>query len=158
MINSDDIERNGLTWSMVDELRPTRIPSIINTDTSDGPGIHWCVTFITPDGKGYLYDPLGKANDRQTTLHGAADPYIARAFKGRPIHIYGPATQLQSNALCGWHSIFIGRTLIDYLERFPRATSTEIDKVIETQFGKHADQKNVDILYHAFGGSLMRSK
>lgn len=152
IINSEDIKRNGLTWAMVDKFAPTDTPAIYNTDTSKGPGIHWCVAFIK-DGKGYIYDPLGPQNHRVTTGDGDSDPFIRAAFKKKGvkiIHFYPYPSQMRSNSLCGWHSIYIATLLRDYLRQYPDATEDELDEVIETQFGKRATQDDIDLLQYAF--------
>ena len=44
LINSEDIKRNNLKWSMVDNIKLSyKEPLIMNTDISSGQGIHWIV-------------------------------------------------------------------------------------------------------------------
>lgn len=165
MINGNDIDRNGIEWHMVDDYHPTSklIPIIINTDTSDGQGVHWIVGVIihsspnsTHKYEGYIYDPLGAKNNRVTSKGEPIDQYLHRAFEEATgndhIHFYPYPSQLPTNSLCGWHSIYIATILRDYLKRYPHSSSSDLDKVIETQFGKSADKEDVAVLYRAFGG------
>ena len=64
LINSEDIKKNNLKWSMVDNIKLSyKEPLIMNTDISSGPGIHWIVLYPV-DKVCYIFDPLGENNFR----------------------------------------------------------------------------------------------
>ena len=47
LINSNDINKNNLKWSMVDNIKLSyKEPLIMNTDISNGQGIHWIVLHL----------------------------------------------------------------------------------------------------------------
>jgi hypothetical protein len=157
MISSRDIEANGLTWTMIDKFVPSRTPVILNTDLAANPGNHWIVAFIHR-GIGYVADPLGKDNIRGTSDGRASDPILRKAFSRvgiDEVHLYPYSMQLASSTLCGWFSIYIATMLKKYIHRYPTATVAELDRVIQSRFGKTADRGDERTLEKAFtpGGS-----
>ncbi len=73
-------------------------PIIVNTDTSNGPGVHWIVALRLPNGEPYVYDPLGPQNNRIGSQMIPADVFPNRAFGQKP-HFYPYRSQLKSNSL-----------------------------------------------------------
>jgi hypothetical protein len=72
---------------------------ILNTDKSDGPGIHWCVAFFKNKNLCEFFDPLGK----NPVAYGFDKPIHARCknitFNEYPVQHVTAAT-------CGHHCIF----------------------------------------------------
>ena len=110
LINSEDIKRNNLKWSMVDNIKLSyKEPLIMNTDISSGPGIHWIVLYPVKEIC-YIIDPLGENNFR---------PYDKIMIDkinefGLKIKFYPGRIQFKNSNLCGYFSIMIAKYLKKY--------------------------------------------
>lgn len=151
MINSDDIERLGYKWSMIDKYKPTDEPVILNTDTSENSGVHW-MTAIAIDGTLYIYDPLGPRNERVTSQYEKIDlnlEYIART-NGLSLHFYPHASQMLNNQLCGYHALYVAQLIKRAIDQGVALTPAKIDGAIRKVFGCNADMSDVHLLEREF--------
>lgn len=72
---------------------------ILNTDTSDGPGIHWCIAVFTKRKNCEFFDPLGK----NPSKYGFHKPILKRCTR---IRFNEFPVQHDSAATCGHHCLF----------------------------------------------------
>lgn len=105
MINSDDIERNGFKWYSANNI-PRNIKDgdvfIVNTDTSDGQGIHW-MTVCKRGNNIYLFDPLGANNPRDN------DEIIQHTLSlSGNLHVISKKAQGNTANICGWIALLAG--------------------------------------------------
>lgn len=149
MISAQDIENNGFEWQMIDQIRIGKVPVIVNTDTSAGPGVHWIVAVILPNGVPYVYDPLGPRNKRMTSNYQNSDVILMKAL-GNRIAMYPYPSQMRDNSLCGWHSLFIANTLKNGLKMGLIKNQKDADALIQAYFGKSADRADIEVLRRAF--------
>jgi len=126
----------------------TGFPIIVNTDTSNGPGVHWIVALRLPNGEPYVYDPLGPQNNRIGSQMIPADVFLNRDFGEKP-HFYPYRSQLKSNSLCGWHAIYVANLITEGIQNGLESPQ-EIDRLIESKFGRTADGGDVRLLETVF--------
>ena len=140
LINSEDIKRNNLKWSMVDNIKLSyKEPLIMNTDISSGPGIHWIVLYPV-DKVCYIFDPLGENNFR---------PYDKMMIEklndyDLKIKFYPGRIQFKNSNLCGYFSIMIAK----YLKKYE---PDEPFKIINELFGLKPDNNDIKQLIKHFG-------
>ena len=140
LINSEDIKKNNLKWSMVDNIKLSyKEPLIMNTDISSGPGIHWIVLYPV-DKVCYIFDPLGENNFR---------PYDKIMIEklneyGLKIKFYPGRIQFKNSNLCGYFSIMIAKYLKKYEPDQPF-------KIINELFGLKPDNNDIKQLIKHFG-------
>jgi len=72
---------------------------ILNTDTSDGPGIHWCIAVFTKKKMCEFFDPLGKNPASYGFDKSILKLYPKICFNEFPV-------QHSSAATCGHHCLF----------------------------------------------------
>lgn len=147
LINSGDIERNGLKWSSVDtidNLLNQEEAFVVNTDISTGSGIHWIVMKVF-DNTVFIIDPLGPRNYR---------PYDETMFEtihnnGMRPQFYPGSMQFKTNSLCGWFSIFMAKEI----NSNNIGSIKECIGLIDQFFGKNrkADKNDERVLVQAFG-------
>lgn len=171
MINSDDIERNGYHWTMVDEIAKTikenpemaTRPFIINTDSSDGTGVHWIACVITKDDI-LVYDPLGMKNERMTSDYEKIDNLILSQLRDAlkylkrdpdtPVKIFRYQNQYAGNTLCGYHSLYICSLISKMMKRrdsFKRRVNADIlAGMIKKKMGSRPNKGATLRMYKAF--------
>ena len=140
LINSNDIIKNNLKWSMVDNIKLTfKDPLIVNTDISSGPGIHWIVLYPVKDIC-YIIDPLGENNFRpyDNILINTINDY------GLKIKFYPGRIQFKNSNLCGYFSIMIAKYLKKYEPDQPF-------KIINELFWLKPDNNDIKQLIKHFG-------
>lgn len=140
LINSEDIKRNNLKWSMVDNIKLTyKEPLIMNTDISSGPGIHWIVLYPV-DKVCYIFDPLGENNFRPY------DKIMIEKLNSYDLKIkfYPGRIQFKNSNLCGYFSIMIAK----YLKKYE---PDEPFKIINELFGLKPDNNDIKQLIKHFG-------
>jgi len=150
MISSEDIEKNGLPYGMVDTFVLYQGPIVVNTDTSNNGGIHWFVLAQLPDNSIYMFDPLGPKNLRRTSDGHYSDHILKHRLEGMLIHKFPYQIQHKSSTLCGWYSIYIAQVIRTLLNEFPKLKHQQITAAIESQFGRKPSQKDIDILKRVF--------
>lgn len=72
---------------------------ILNTDTSDGPGQHWCVAFLTSPQHCDFFDPLGQPPNAYHFHHALLHQCSTIQFNTFPV-------QGRDSSTCGHHCIF----------------------------------------------------
>lgn len=105
-------------------------PLIVNTDDSNGGGIHW-VLFYPLFEKVFIFDPLGKQSKS-----------IAGQWQGNPpsnSHFYRGKIQNNSSVLCGYYVLHIAKL---FKKKQP-TTIKECARIIEDEFGLTADYGDV---------------
>ena len=140
LINSEDIKRNNLKWSMVDNIKLSyKEPLIMNTDISSGPGIHWIVLYPV-DKVCYIFDPLGENNFRpyDKIMIDKINDYNLK------IKFYPGRIQFKNSNLCGYFSIMIAKYLKKYEPDQPF-------KIINELFGLKPDNNDIKQLIKHFG-------
>ena len=140
LINSEDIKRNNLKWSMVDNIKLSyKEPLIMNTDISSGPGIHWIVLYPV-DKVCYIFDPLGENNFRpyDKIMIDKINDYDLK------IKFYPGRIQFKNSNLCGYFSIMIAK----YLKKYE---PDEPFKIINELFGLKPDNNDIKQLIKHFG-------
>ena len=140
LINSEDIKKNNLKWSMVDNIKLSyKEPLIMNTDISSGPGIHWIVLYPV-DKIFYIFDPLGENNFRPY------DKIMIDKINGYNLKIkfYPGRIQFKNSNLCGYFSIMIAKYLKKYEPDNPIHLINEL-------FGLKADNNDIKELIKDFG-------
>ena len=140
LINSEDIKRNNLKWSMVDNIKLSyKEPLIMNTDISSGPGIHWIVLYPV-DKVCYIFDPLGENNFRPY------DKIMIEKLNDYDLKIkfYPGRIQFKNSNLCGYFSIMIAK----YLKKYE---PDEPFKIINELFGLKPDNNDIKQLIKHFG-------
>ena len=140
LINSEDIKRNNLKWSMVDNIKLSyKEPLIMNTDISSGPGIHWIVLYPV-DKVCYIFDPLGENNFRpyDKIMIDKINDYDLK------IKFYPGRIQFKNSNLCGYFSIMIAKYLKKYEPDQPF-------KLINELFGLKPDNNDIKQLIKHFG-------
>ena len=140
LINSEDIKKNNLKWSMVDNIKLSyKEPLIMNTDISSGPGIHWIVLYPV-DKVCYIFDPLGENNFRpyDKIMIDRINDY------GLKIKFYPGRIQFKNSNLCGYFSIMIAKYLKKYEPDNPIHLINEL-------FGLKADNNDIRQLINHFG-------
>ena len=141
MISSDDIERNGLKWCTVDEIRETlvdREPLIVNTSLRSQEGSHWIVLYPV-DSEILIIDPLGARNDRLN------EKVMKKQLKDYDIEFYDGKFQDPKTSLCGWFAIAVSKEI---------EGSDTIDEASEKTFelfGRTADDSDARKLIERFG-------
>ena len=140
LINSEDIKKNNLKWSMVDNIKLSyKEPLIMNTDISSGPGIHWIVLYPV-DKVCYIFDPLGENNFRpyDKIMIDKINDYDLK------IKFYPGRIQFKNSNLCGYFSIMIAK----YLKKYEPDQPFEI---INELFGLKPDNNDIKQLIKHFG-------
>jgi len=140
MINSDDCEKNMITWSMVDNLHNVmydREPVCLNTDLSSGAGIHWICVYPR-DNIIYIIDPLGPKNYRPY------DSIMYNQMYGHKVKFYPGKFQYDDSVLCGFFTIYVCKML----QHNPECNVFE---EVEKVFGDSADDEDIQKLINAFG-------
>ena len=140
LINSEDIKRNNLKWSMVDNIKLSyKEPLIMNTDISSGPGIHWIVLYPV-DKVCYIFDPLGENNFRpyDKIMIDKINDYDLK------LKFYPGRIQFKNSNLCGYFSIMIAK----YLKKYE---PDEPFKIINELFGLKPDNNDIKQLIKHFG-------
>ena len=140
LINSEDIKKNNLKWSMVDNIKLSyKEPLIMNTDISSGPGIHWIVLYPV-DKVCYIFDPLGENNFRPY------DKIMIEKLNDYDLKIkfYPGRIQFKNSNLCGYFSIMIAKYLKKYEPDQPF-------KIINELFGLRPDNNDIKQLIKHFG-------
>ena len=140
LINSEDIKRNNLKWSMVDNIKLSyKEPLIMNTDISSGPGIHWIVLYPV-DKVCYIFDPLGENNFRpyDKIMIDKINDYDLK------LKFYPGRIQFKNSNLCGYFSIMIAKYLKKYEPDQPF-------KIINELFGLKPDNNDIKQLIKHFG-------
>lgn len=140
LINSEDIKKNNLKWSMVDNIKLSyKEPLIMNTDISSGPGIHWIVLYPV-DKVCYIFDPLGENNFRpyDKIMIDKINEYDLK------IKFYPGRIQFKNSNLCGYFSIMIAK----YLKKYE---PDEPFKLINELFGLKPDNNDIKQLIKHFG-------
>ena len=140
LINSEDIKRNNLKWSMVDNIKLTyKEPLIMNTDISSGTGIHWIVLYPV-DKVCYIFDPLGENNFRpyDKIMIDKINDYDLK------LKFYPGRIQFKNSNLCGYFSIMIAK----YLKKYE---PDEPFKIINELFGLKPDNNDIKQLIKHFG-------
>ena len=140
LISSEDIKRNNLKWSMVDNIKLSyKEPLIMNTDISSGPGIHWIVLYPV-DKVCYIFDPLGENNFRpyDKIMIDKINEYELK------IKFYPGRIQFKNSNLCGYFSIMIAK----YLKKYE---PDEPFKLINELFGLKPDNNDIKQLIKYFG-------
>ena len=140
LISSEDIKRNNLKWSMVDNIKLSyKEPLIMNTDISSGPGIHWIVLYPV-DKVCYIFDPLGENNFRpyDKIMIDKINEYELK------IKFYPGRIQFKNSNLCGYFSIMIAK----YLKKYE---PDEPFKLINELFGLKPDNNDIKQLIKHFG-------
>lgn len=143
MINSDDLEKNGVRWSMVDELRDNlydREPLCMNTDVKgEGTqgGIHWITVYPRGDTI-YIIDSLGKDNYR------LYDNLMFSQMVGMKVRFFNGKFQYDDDVLCGFFTIYICKMLQNNPE-------CDVFEEVEKVFGLSADDGDIRKLIDAFG-------
>ena len=140
LINSEDIKRNNLKWSMVDNIKLSyKEPLIMNTDIYSGPGIHWIVLYPV-DKVCYIFDPLGENNFRpyDKIMIDKINDYDLK------IKFYPGRIQFKNSNLCGYFSIMIAK----YLKKYE---PDEPFKIINELFGLKPDNNDIKQLIKHFG-------
>lgn len=113
---------------------------IINTDKSDGAGIHW-ITMYPKDNTLYIIDSLGKNNER---------PYDKIMFKIIKQHglkpvFYHDNFQYADNSHCGWYAIYVAKLI-------NKNKDADIFEMLDDVFGANgADDNDIKVLEEAFG-------
>lgn len=140
LINSNDIIKNNLKWSMVDNIKLShKEPLIMNTDISSGPGIHWIVLYPV-DKICYIFDPLGENNFRpyDKIMIDQINDYDLK------LKFYPGRIQFKNSNLCGYFSIMIAKYLKKYEPDQPF-------KLINELFGLKPDNNDIKQLIKHFG-------
>ena len=140
LINSEDIKKNNLKWSMVDNIKLSyKEPLIMNTDISSGPGIHWIVLYPV-DKVCYIFDPLGENNFRpyDKIMIDKINEYDLK------IKFYPGRIQFKNSNLCGYFSIMIAK----YSKKYE---PDEPFKIINELFGLKPDNNDIKQLIKHFG-------
>ena len=140
LINSEDIKKNNLKWSMVNNIKLSyKEPLIMNTDISSGPGIHWIVLYPV-DKVCYIFDPLGENNFRpyDKIMIDKINDYDLK------IKCYPGRIQFKNSNLCGYFSIMIAK----YLKKYE---PDEPFKIINELFGLKPDNNDIKQLIKHFG-------
>jgi hypothetical protein len=109
-------------------------PIIVNTDTNHGPGVHWICVVNLPNDILYVYDPLGKSNQRVDS-NGEDVSYYLDEYHN--IYYYPYPSQMTSSTQCGWFSIYVA----DLIKKYKKSihSSSDLDALIQSKFGKTAD-------------------
>lgn len=119
---------------------------VMNTDTSNGPGIHWLACCCLPNNVLYITDSLGKGNYRPNDemMQEICDEHQYT------IRFYPYKFQLKKSNHCGWYAILICK-LYEYLLDERNLTPPSIEEHITELFGKTADVEDEITLAKAFG-------
>ena len=125
---------------MVDNIKLYhKVPLIVNTDLSSGPGIHWIVLYPV-DNICYIFDPLGENNFRPY------DNIMINKIReyGLKFKFYPGRFQFKNSNLCGYFSIMIAK----YLKKYEPETPFNI---INDLFGLTPDNNDIKALINHFG-------
>lgn len=111
---------------------------ILNTDTSDGPGIHWCLAVILKNGVCEFFDPLGKRPDVYNF-----DRSLFQKCSKIKFNVY--AVQAQDSVTCGHHCLFFAfhrargtsptRIMKKYYRKSTRANDLMVYSFVKNYFG-----------------------
>jgi hypothetical protein len=143
LINSSDIIKESFDWYYSDEINKISPGSIaiVNTDVSGGSGIHWLCVLRLSKSKFYIYDPLGRDNQRVNSL---GDEVLKTDRKD--IYFYPFESQLTSRNDCGYFSLAVAKKLRDLSSRDRedrRLSPKIIDGLIFSLFGPDADRGDI---------------
>lgn len=152
-MTSADIESAGHHWAMIDTLGhvlqrvPLGDPVITNTDTSSSVGIHWLVVIQWKPNELYIYDPLGKNNNRVTAAGSSSDAFL---YAMKSVYYFPYKSQMISSDDCGYFAIMVSDALAaGAIRKNPK----EYDKIIISLFGREADRGDVAKLKKYFSKS-----
>lgn len=113
---------------------------IVNTDKSNGEGIHWIVMF-PQDDKLFIVDSLGKKNER---------PYDKIMFNtirkhGLKPYFYHDSFQYADNSMCGWFAIYVSKLI-------NANKDADLSQMLDDIFKNNgADDKDIEVLIKHFG-------
>lgn len=113
-------------------------PLIINTDLSNGEGIHWIVLY-PKDGTLYVIDPLGPKNYRP---YDNVFSQVA-SQSGLTIKYFPGRFQFNNSQECGWFAIYVAKLL--------QKTNGDPFNIVKSTFGRTADRGDQTVLKNAFG-------
>lgn len=143
LIDSSDIENNGLEWAMMDDFNDKlkqNTAIIVNTDINGGGGIHWVVMYLRGNVL-YLIDSLGNKNYRPNDKH--MRNIINENNLILKIYPFG-SYQYSDDSLCGWFSIYIANKIN---ENQPK----DVFKYVYSLFGNTPDDNDIKKLMNGFG-------
>lgn len=124
-------------------LKNDREAFIMNTDTSQGSGIHWIV-LMPIDNEVFIVDSLSPSNPRPNDrlMFGTIAKY------GMHPIFYDGEFQYMDDSMCGWYAIYVATKLNSYRLRM---TVPLAEKLVYKEFGRTADEADVQKLIKAFG-------
>lgn len=136
-------------WSIDDfflsKTASLRLPAaiVINTDTSDGPGIHWVAAYIDPWQRGWYFDSYGFP----------PPPILVYFLNARTIYWTFSDTTLQSvtSTTCGYFCLYFlyhktrGKTLSQIIGFFDTTRLKSNDSKLKAWYRQQ-------ILHHGRGG------
>jgi hypothetical protein len=157
IVTSQDIEKSGLGWASIDNFELVQNePIVVNTDSSNGTGIHWVVMVKLNPRTMYIFDPLGPTNIRTTSTGEKADPLMIHRAKQqgiKTIYYYPHKLQMKDSFHCGQFSQMVAKIIEQYLASSKGVGSLELDDLINEFFDKRPDMNNEDELLRFFGRS-----
>ena len=118
-------------------------PVIVNTDTQEGPGVHWIILVrlkSEPDAL-YLLDPLGPENARVThNLDDASSIMNQRARQLGINQIVAFPFNLQSKktAHCGQFAEALAETIRDIIKKYKNPSLDLLTDIVANVFGTNA--------------------
>jgi hypothetical protein len=142
LINGDDITKNKLKWAMMDTFGKFLKSSdafVVNTDTSQGSGIHW-ITMFARNRVCYIIDSLGPNNERPN------DDMMFETIEkaGLKPKLYPYPFQYLDNSFCGWFAIYVAKLI-------NKNKNSDVVKLVYDVFGNSADDGDIQKLIDGFG-------
>jgi hypothetical protein len=141
LVSSQDIAKSGFKWYNIDNFElPANEPVIVNTDTQEGPGVHWIILVRLKADKNtlYLVDPLGPENARVThNLDDASSIMNQRAQQLgiNQIAAFPFTLQSKETAHCGQFAEAIAETIRDVVKKYKNPSLDELTDIMAKVFG-----------------------
>lgn len=149
LVSNELIEHYGLKWCCVDELSKNiqcRVPVVVNTDVSTGPGIHW-ICMVEIDKNMFIIDPLGHDNYR---LYDDMMFKQIREAGLKPV-FYSGRFQFKDSTVCGYYSMLIANELKKLKRRNHYYTMQDANELVKGIFGKTADVGDLQTIVDYWG-------
>lgn len=131
----------------IDKCLGTNKPFILNTDVSDGPGIHFITCFEYQPNQLFIIDSLGPKNYRENDniMFNILDE------NNYDVKFYQYKFQQKLSNVCGFWAVWCCKIIEQLQDEYENVTPQLITKTLVKMVGKTANKKDVLQLINAFG-------